>query len=177
MIRDLYQKLYERQAAFYRKRPWARKTLFIANYVLTAAVFLAYAFLCLFELIIHNPVRADVVRILGVPLLCLFAVSLLRNLIDRQTPLRGGRNISRHSKEKTRPFVSQPPRRFGVCHRHGAVALLRMAGAAVLLAARCSGTCALPRGFITPPTCSRARFGHSVRADGVYLNISQTRRG
>ena len=48
MIRDLYQKLYERQAAFYRKRPWARKTLFIANYVLTAAVFLAYAFLCLF---------------------------------------------------------------------------------------------------------------------------------
>ena len=44
MIRDLYQKLYERQAAFYRKRPWARKTLFIANYALTAAVFLALRF-------------------------------------------------------------------------------------------------------------------------------------
>ena len=90
MIRDLYQKLYERQAAFYRKRPWARKTLFIANYALTAAVFLAYAFLCLFELIIHNPVRADVVRILGIPLLCLFAVSLLRNLIDRKRPYEAG---------------------------------------------------------------------------------------
>ena len=90
MIRDLYQKLYERQAVFYRKRPWARKTLFIANYALTAAVFLAYAFLCLFELIIHNPLRADVVRILGVPLLCLFAVSLLRNLIDRKRPYEAG---------------------------------------------------------------------------------------
>ena len=175
MIRDLYQKLYERQAAFYRKRPWARKTLFIANYALTAAVFLAYAFLCLFELIIHNPVRADVVRILGVPLLCLFAVSLLRNLIDRKRPYEAGGIFPVIQKKKRGHSF---PSRHGVRHRHGAVALLRMGerrGAACGRAARVRALC---RGDSLPLRPARGRgFGHSVRADGVYLNISQTRRG
>ena len=134
MIRDLYQKLYERQAAFYRKRPWARKTLFIANSVLTAAVFLAYAFLCLFELIIHNPVRADVVRILGVPLLCLFAVSLLRNLIDRKRPYEAGGIFPVIQKKKR--GHSFPSRHVASAFVIGTVLLpyCVWAGAAVLLA-------------------------------------------
>lgn len=158
MIRDLYQKLYERQAAFYRKRPWARKTLFIANYVLTAAVFLAYAFLCLFELIIHNPVRADVVRILGVPLLCLFAVSLLRNLIDRKRPYEAGGIFPVIQKKKR--GHSFPSRHVASAFVIGTVLLPYCVWRAprCCLRARCSGTCALPRGFITPPTCSRARL-------------------
>lgn len=88
MIHDVYQRCYERQAAFYRTRPRAKKLLVLGNYALTAAVFLAYALLCLTELLIRRAAatRADVVRIVAVPLLCLAAVSVLRSLIDRKRP-------------------------------------------------------------------------------------------
>lgn len=74
MIRDVYQKCYERQAAFYRTRPRAKKMLTAGNYALTAAVFVAYALLCLIELIVRRKTatQADVIRIVAVPLLCPF---------------------------------------------------------------------------------------------------------
>ena len=92
MIRDVYQKCYERQAAFYRTRPRAKKMLTAGNYALTAAVFVAYALLCLIELIVRRKTatQADVIRIVAVPLLCLLAVSILRNLIDRKRPYETG---------------------------------------------------------------------------------------
>ncbi len=92
MIRELYRKIYERQADFYRRRPGARKALFIGNYALTALVFLAYALLCLFAFIVHteNRTQEDFIRILCVPFLCLLAVSALRNLINRGRPYEKG---------------------------------------------------------------------------------------
>lgn len=67
MIRDVYQKCYERQAAFYRTRPRAKKMLTAGNYALTAAVFVAYALLCLIELIVRRKTatQADVIRIVA----------------------------------------------------------------------------------------------------------------
>ena len=39
MVYDLYKKIYEKQAAFYRAHPAAKKALEIGNHALTAAVF------------------------------------------------------------------------------------------------------------------------------------------
>ena len=84
MKRETYRKLYARQAAFYKAHPRAMKALIFANFALTAAVFAAYALLCAFGLIGGS--LADVLRIVGVPLLCLLTVSALRNLINRKRP-------------------------------------------------------------------------------------------
>ena len=42
MAHDLYKKVYDKQAAFYRSRPAAKKALALGNHFLTAAVFAAY---------------------------------------------------------------------------------------------------------------------------------------
>ena len=84
MKRETYRKLYARQAAFYKAHPRAMKALIFANFALTAAVFAAYALLCAFGFIGGS--LADVLRIVGVPLLCLLTVSALRNLINRKRP-------------------------------------------------------------------------------------------
>ena len=69
MSHEFYRKIYERHSRFYFRHPQAKKVLIFANYGLTAAIFAAYAFLCLFEFFIHTPEWTDFLKILGIPLL------------------------------------------------------------------------------------------------------------
>lgn len=85
MKRELYTKIYNRQAAFFRARPAAKKALIAANFALTAGVFVAYVLLCAVRLI-GRPSPADFLRIVGVPGGCLLIVSALRRIIDRKRP-------------------------------------------------------------------------------------------
>lgn len=90
MAHDVYRKFYEKQAEFYRKRRWAKTALFLLNYALTAAIFLAYALLCLLIPILGTPHAKDLAKIFLIPLSCLLAVTLLRNLINRKRPYEDG---------------------------------------------------------------------------------------
>ncbi len=136
MAHDLYKKVYDKQAAFYRSRPAAKKALALGNHFLTAAVFAAYALFVLIRLIVgrDSAYRSDVIRIVGVPLLCLLAVSVLRNLIDRRRP---------YEREDIDPILNKKKAGHSFPSRHVAsafvigVVLLRYAvwaGVLVLLA-------------------------------------------
>lgn len=159
MIRDVYQKCYERQAAFYRTRPRAKKMLTAGNYALTAAVFVAYALLCLIELIVRRKTatQADVIRIVAVPLLCLLAVSILRNLIDRKRPYETGGIFPVIAKRKRgipfRAATSRPLSSSAWCCYPIA------SGRALPSSPRglCSDTYVSRRAYTIPPICSRAR--------------------
>ena len=100
MSHEFYRKIYERHSRFYFRHPQAKKVLIFANYGLTAAIFAAYAFLCLFEFFIHTPEWTDFLKILGIPLLCLLTVSLLRNLFDRKRPYEGAGIVPVIEKKK-----------------------------------------------------------------------------
>ena len=151
MIRDVYQKCYERQAAFYRTRPRAKKMLTAGNYALTAAVFVAYALLCLIELIVRRKTatQADVIRIVAVPLLCLLAVSILRNLIDRKRPYETGGIF---------PVIAKKKKGHSFPSRHVASAfVIGMRALPSSPRGLCSDTYVSRRAYTIPPICSRAR--------------------
>ena len=114
MIYDFYKKIYEKQAAFYRAHPTAKKALEIGNHALTAAVFVAYALLCLLRLL-RNPEGADALRILGVPLLCLICVTLLRKLINRRRP---------YEREDIQPILDKKKKGQSFPSRHVASAFV-----------------------------------------------------
>ena len=100
MLHEFYRKIYERHSRFYFRHPQAKKASIFANYGLTAAIFAAYAFLCLFEFLIHTPEWTAFLKILGIPLLCLLTVSLLRNLFDRKRPYEGAGIVPVIEKKK-----------------------------------------------------------------------------
>lgn len=113
-----------------------RKGAGFGEHFLTAAVFAAYALFVLIRLIVgrDSAYRSDVIRIVGVPLLCLLAVSVLRNLIDRRRP---------YEREDIDPILNKKKAGHSFPSRHVAsafvigVVLLRYAvwaGVLVLLA-------------------------------------------
>ncbi len=79
-----YQKFYERQAAFYRAHAWAKRTLIVMNYALTALVFIAYLIL-----LILRAVQGEWYGLLvsvALPVGCFCAVYALRELFKRKRP-------------------------------------------------------------------------------------------
>lgn len=91
MIHTFYQKIYEKNAAFYRSRPKAKKALVFGNYALTAVVFFAYAILCPIVLIRSGEkFSTNFLKLIGMPSLCLLFVSLLRKLVNRKRPYESG---------------------------------------------------------------------------------------
>ncbi len=80
-----YSDLYNKNAAFYRKRPAARLALKIGNAVLTLGLMLAYALL-LFYGVFHDFTPKRLTGLLCVPCICLFAVSVLRIFLPRPRP-------------------------------------------------------------------------------------------
>lgn len=91
-MHSLYLRIYEKQAAFYKKRPRLIALLRILNAITLVLVALAYAWLCLYALIFTSPrfQRIDLWKVLGIPALCLSAVSFLRAFVKRARPYENG---------------------------------------------------------------------------------------
>lgn len=82
-----YQKIYEQQAAFYKKRAWATKLLKIANPVSAAVIAAGYLALCLLALLpASHPSKGDFLRVLGAPALCFITASCARVVFNRKRP-------------------------------------------------------------------------------------------
>ncbi|MBQ8323125.1 MAG: phosphatase PAP2 family protein [Clostridia bacterium] len=82
-----YKTLYEKNAAFYNARPKAKQALLVFNLLFTLVFFLAYGALAVDSLI--SPDRfgvTDTVKILGIPALCVFLVTVLRLAVNRPRP-------------------------------------------------------------------------------------------
>lgn len=87
MNQSAYQKIYERQAAFYKKRAWATKLLKIANLVSAALIATGYLALCLLTLLpVSHPTKGEFLHILGAPALCFITASCARFVFNRKRP-------------------------------------------------------------------------------------------
>jgi membrane-associated phospholipid phosphatase len=90
-MNELYREKYERHSSFFRKRAWAKKTLVVLNYGLTAAIFLAYAGLCIKMLAgLTTATAKETAKVFGIPLGCLIASSVIRKIINRPRPYEQG---------------------------------------------------------------------------------------
>lgn len=82
---DLYKKLYEKNAEFYKARPILIKALPWADKAVSGMFFVAYATLCLY--VIMQKVSVDAyMGVLFPPLLCLLMVTVLRMAVERPRP-------------------------------------------------------------------------------------------
>ena len=79
-----YKKFYDRQAAFYQRHAWAKRTLIVMNYALTAFVFIAYLALLVLRAV-HKEWYALALGV-ALPVGCFCAVFLLRELFKRKRP-------------------------------------------------------------------------------------------
>ena len=93
-----YLTLYNKTAAFYDARPKAKRLLISCNSLLTWVFFVFYI-----DLLLGTPLSTrELVKILFVPLLALFTVSILRLAIDRPRPYtEAGAGITPMIKKKT----------------------------------------------------------------------------
>ena len=107
---DLYKKLYEKNAEFFKARPVLIKALPWADKVVSGFFFVAYATLCLY--IIMQKVSVD--AYMGVffpPLLCLLMVSVLRIAVERPRPYtEQGANVTPLVEKKRGDMQSFPSR-------------------------------------------------------------------
>ncbi len=104
-----YKKIYEKQAAFYRAHPKAKKFLLISNYGITGLFFLAYGALCAASFFLWE--MQDILKIFLIPLGCLLLVTLMRALIRRPRPYTDdGADIDPILHKKNRDMLSFPSR-------------------------------------------------------------------
>ena len=80
-----YKTVYEKQAAFYEKRPTIKRVLIAFNGGLTVAFMLVYAALIALTFIYFRGARGYV-KTLALPAACLTAVTVLRRLIKKPRP-------------------------------------------------------------------------------------------
>ncbi|MBQ8684768.1 MAG: phosphatase PAP2 family protein [Clostridia bacterium] len=94
-----YKKTYEKSAAFYAARPWAKRTLVLVNYALTWLFIAVYAALVVYAWWAKSGAW-KIGAVIGFPVLCLCFVGVLRRLIPRPRPYsEAGANI--------RPFIQK----------------------------------------------------------------------
>ncbi|MBQ8885969.1 MAG: phosphatase PAP2 family protein [Clostridia bacterium] len=113
MEKTSYQKIYERQAAFYKKHAWAMLALKIANPITTVLIVAGYLAFCLIVLLPSSePTKWDFLRVLGVPALCFITASCARIFFDRKRPYErtaeeGGIEPIIHKTTKGHSFPSR----------------------------------------------------------------------
>ncbi len=107
---DLYKKLYEKNAAFFKARPILIKALPWADKAVSGFFFISYATLCLY--VIMQKVSVD--AYMGVffpPLLCLLMVTVLRMALERPRPYtEQGAHITPLVEKKRGDLQSFPSR-------------------------------------------------------------------
>ncbi len=104
-----YKSAYEKTAAFFNARPYAKKCLLLSNYVVTGAFFLAYAALCIASFFLFE--RKDIIKIFAIPAVCLALVTILRVLINRPRPYsEQGADINPILHKKSKDKESFPSR-------------------------------------------------------------------
>ena len=81
-----YVTLYNKNVAFYRTRPTAKRALKIGNVMLPWVFFACYGILWVYALFIESWETMDLIKILFVPLLTLLTVSVMRIAIQRPRP-------------------------------------------------------------------------------------------
>jgi len=84
MNSSAYKKFYDRQAAFYRARAWAKRALMVLNYTLTGLVFVAYL-----TLLVLHAVQGEWYGFfleLALPFGCFCGVFVLREVCKRKRP-------------------------------------------------------------------------------------------
>ena len=81
---SFYKKLYEPQAAFFKKRTWARNALKIGNYLFTGLPAAAYFTLLTAHVI--NKAFYALIPSVCIPLACFLFVTLFRAFIRRKRP-------------------------------------------------------------------------------------------
>ena len=88
-----YKTVYEKQAAFYEKRPKLKRALVLFNGVATVAFMLVYAALIALTFIYFRGARGYI-KTFALPAACLAAVTILRRLIRKPRPYQtSGANI------------------------------------------------------------------------------------
>ena len=130
-----YKTLYEKNSAFYLRRPLAKRALLVANLALTLLFFLAYAGLLAWA-ILEKIDSESLIKILFVPLFCLFAVFVLRLSIDRPRPYsKRGANITPILHKKSKDKESFPSRHLACAFAIAVVFLPHFLGAGICLMA------------------------------------------
>lgn len=81
-----YVNLYNKNAAFFEKRPIAKKAVLLFNKLVTYFFFAAYAMLFVYGATKGEFTPTDFVKIFCAPAFALFFVSVLRLAIDRPRP-------------------------------------------------------------------------------------------
>lgn len=108
MRKELYKKLYEKQAAFYNARPRLKGTLVWTGLILTWLSVAAYLAFATVFLLVKTPTDLDVWRILFVPASCFILASEVRILIARKRPYeQDGVVPLKHKTTKGKSFPSR----------------------------------------------------------------------
>jgi len=113
MNKTFYQKIYSKQADFYRRHKVALTALKTANTLCTLLVVAGYIALCLITLLPSaQPTKYDYLRVLGAPALCFVTASAARIFFDRKRPYErteeeGGVIPLLHKKTKGHSFPSR----------------------------------------------------------------------
>ena len=89
-----YKTVYEKQSAFYQKRPKLKRALVLFNGVATVTFMLVYAALIALTFIYFRGARGYI-KTFALPIACLATVTLLRRLIHKPRPYQtSGANIT-----------------------------------------------------------------------------------
>ena len=80
-----YKQLYNKNAAFYKAHPKALRLLLLSNLAFTGLFALAYGAFCVYAYCMEYTLP-HVLKIVELPVLCLFLVSVLRSVIERPRP-------------------------------------------------------------------------------------------
>ena len=105
-----YKSLYEKNAAFFTKRPTLQSTLRPASHILTALFAFTYALFLYKAFSTPYEVR-DLIPILCAPPLCLTIVTVLRYAVSRPRPYaENGANITPLATKKSKETNSFPSR-------------------------------------------------------------------
>ena len=133
MIRYDYKTLYEKNSAFWNSRPRAKRALLFSNHALTLLFFFAYAGLLAWA-IWDDLETESLIKLLFVPLFCLFAVAVLRLAIDRPRPYsERGANITPILRKKSKDKESFPSRHLACAFVIATVFLPHFLGAGICL--------------------------------------------
>ena len=128
-----YKLLYEKNAAFYRKRKNAVQILLALNLILTALFFVVYG-LFLWQAISLDFYAEEFLFILGAPILCFFLSFVLRAAVDRPRPYdEAGAQIQPILRKKSKDKKSFPSRHLASAFVLATVILHYWTGAGICL--------------------------------------------
>lgn len=132
MKHETYKRIYEKQAAFYFKRAWARKALQAVNHAATLTIATGF-----FALLIYLSIKREWLNALFTATVCLaayFAVTLLRYVFKRSRPYdEKGAGITPLFKKKDGTGKSFPSRHLTSAFVIGTVFLPYATWAAILI--------------------------------------------